>query len=76
MRIILLLLLAFALGGCRTWPKDAYIQDPKSTINTPWGPQTLQASMIATGTAAKNITVGECPFCPHCHPNKAQSEKP
>lgn len=47
------------LSGCQQWPKDAYIQGAKSTVNTPWGPSTLEAEIIATGSAAKNISLPE-----------------
>ncbi len=47
------------LTGCQSWPKDAYIQDAESTVNTPWGPSTFKAGIIATGSAAKTITLPE-----------------
>lgn len=49
------------LSGCQSWPKDAYIQGAKSTVNTPWGPSTMEADMIATGSAARNISLPESP---------------
>ncbi len=53
--------LAFAAlcQSCHNWPKDSYIQGAKSTVNTPWGPSTLEADIVATGTAAKNISLPE-----------------
>jgi hypothetical protein len=53
MKKLLPLLLLSLLSGCHNWPKDSYIEGAKSTINTPWGPSTLEANVIATGTAAK-----------------------
>ncbi len=55
------LALASALTGCHNFPRDAYGQGVKSTINTPWGPSTLEVEIIATGTAAKNISLPETP---------------
>jgi len=55
----LLAALCLSFAGCQSWPKDAYIQGAKSTVNAPWGPSTLEAEIIATGTAAKNITIPE-----------------
>ena len=52
-----LILFVFFTSGCQNWPKDAYIQDAKSTVNTPWGPSTLEAGIIATGKAAANISL-------------------
>lgn len=57
--IITVALAGFA--GCQSWPKDSYIQGAKSVVNTPWGPSTLEAEMIATGAAAKNISLPETP---------------
>lgn len=56
-----LILASLLLSGCQSWPKDAYIQGAKSTVNTPWGPMTQEADMIATGTAARNISLPELP---------------
>lgn len=59
---LLLGLLVLALAaGCQSWPRDAYIQGAKSTVNTPWGPMTQEADILATGTAAKNISLPELP---------------
>jgi len=60
-KIALLLLASLALSGCQSWPKDAYVQGAKSTVNTPWGPSTFSADIMATGTAAKNISLPEQP---------------
>lgn len=49
------------LTGCHNFPRDSYGQGVKSTINTPWGPSTLEVEIIATGTAAKNISLPETP---------------
>ncbi len=46
-----------AMVGCHHWPKDSYIQGASSTINTPWGPSTQKAEIIATGKAAQNASV-------------------
>lgn len=54
-------LILWIVSGCQSWPKDAYIQGAKSTVNTPWGPSTLEAEMIATGSAARNISLPETP---------------
>lgn len=54
---LLSLLVPVLFSGCHNFPRDSYIQGAKSTVNTPWGPSTLQAEIVATGTAAKNITV-------------------
>lgn len=57
MKPIFLVLLALALTGCgHQFPKDSYIEGAKSTINTPWGPSTIEANVIATGTAANNTS--------------------
>lgn len=54
---VILLLTSLLTPGCATkWPNNAYIKDAKSTINTPWGPSTIEAAVIATGDAAKNLT--------------------
>lgn len=58
---LIISLLAAALSGCHNFPRDAYIQGAKSTVNTPWGPSTLQAEIMATGTAARNISLPETP---------------
>lgn len=57
----LLILCLVTLAGCQSWPKDSYIQNAQSTVNTPWGPSTLSADIIATGLAAKNISLPESP---------------
>jgi ABC-type uncharacterized transport system auxiliary subunit len=59
-RIAALLLVA-SLAGCHNFPKDSYGQGVKSTVNTPWGPSTLEVEIIATGSAAKNISLPETP---------------
>lgn len=58
------LVLVCSLAGCHNFPKDSYGQGVKSTINTPWGPSTLEVDIIATGTAAKNISLPETPVVP------------
>jgi len=55
------LILVASLAGCHSFPKDSYGQGVKSTINTPWGPSTLEVEILATGTAAKNISLPETP---------------
>jgi hypothetical protein len=45
--------------GCQNWPKDSYIQGAKSTVNTPWGPSTLEAEVIATGKAAQEMSISQ-----------------
>lgn len=50
------ILLVLVLAGCQSWPKDSYIKNAESVVNTPWGPSTLKASVVATGAAAKNLT--------------------
>lgn len=50
-----------ALTGCQSWPRDAYVQGAKSTVNTPWGPSTFTADIMATGSAARNISLPEQP---------------
>lgn len=52
------------IAGCHSWPKDAYIEDAESTINTPWGPSTQKAKVIATGSAARNASLPEMPVKP------------
>jgi PBP1b-binding outer membrane lipoprotein LpoB len=52
-----LVILVLLLSGCHNWPKDSYLEGVKSTVNTPWGPSTIEAKVIATGTAA-NKTAG------------------
>lgn len=49
------------LAGCHSFPKDSYGQDVESTINTPWGPSTLKVGILATGSAARNISLPETP---------------
>ena len=61
LRIIAAALIA-SLSGCHNFPRDSYGQGVKSTINTPWGPSTLEVEIIATGTAAKNISLPETPI--------------
>lgn len=56
-RLILAAIAITTLSGCQTWPRDAYIQGAKSTVNTPWGPMTQEAEMMATGKAAQNISL-------------------
>lgn len=60
-RILSVVLLAAALlcAGCAQWPKDSLIVGAKTTTNTPWGPTTLEADVIATGKAAANLTLPE-----------------
>ena len=53
-----------ALSGCHNFPRDSYGQDVKSTVNTPWGPSTLEVGIIATGSAARNISLPETPVAP------------
>ena len=60
-RIFASVLLA-SLAGCHNFPRDSYGQNVESTINTPWGPSTLKVGIIATGTAAKNISLPESPI--------------
>jgi hypothetical protein len=56
-RDLLAVVLLSLLAGCaQGWPKDSYIENAKSTVNTPWGPSTQEASVIATGTAANNAS--------------------
>lgn len=47
------------LAGCHNWPKDSLLKNAKSTVNTPWGPSTIEAGVIATGAAARNLTESE-----------------
>ena len=56
-RIILIIAGAFGLAGCQNWPKDSYISGARSTVNTPWGPSTLEADVVATGKAASLVTL-------------------
>lgn len=58
------LVIATLLAGCHNFPRDSYGQGVKSTVNTPWGPSTLEVEIIATGTAAKNISLPETPIKP------------
>lgn len=59
--VFIVCLFALALSGCHNFPKDSYGQNVKSTVNTPWGPSTLEVGIIATGTAARNISLPESP---------------
>jgi PBP1b-binding outer membrane lipoprotein LpoB len=64
-RIASLIFVTLVLTGCvHNFPKDAYGQGVKSTVNTPWGPSTLEVEILATGTAAKNISLPETPSEP------------
>lgn len=47
----------FLISGCHNFPRDSYMTGVKSTINTPWGPSTIEAAIVATGTAAKNVSL-------------------
>lgn len=60
-RLVIGLCLAAALTGCASHnlPRDAYLVGVKSTVNTPWGPMTLEVAKAATGTAANNASVCE-----------------
>ncbi len=51
------ILMSALATGCTALPKNAYMRGVKSTINTPWGPSTMEAAEVATGTAARNITL-------------------
>jgi hypothetical protein len=62
-RLIAIALLA-GLCGCHNFPRDSYGQDVKSTVNTPWGPSTLEVGIIATGSAARNISLPETTVIP------------
>jgi len=61
-KLAFLLFPTLVLTGCvHNFPKDAYGQGVKSTVNTPWGPSTLEVEILATGSAAKNISLPETP---------------
>ena len=62
LRILAAAAILAILTGCHNFPRDSYGQGVKSTINTPWGPSTLEVEIIATGTAAKNISLPETPI--------------
>lgn len=57
MKKFLLSLLIVLTAGCQSWPKDSLIQGAESTVNTPWGPSTIKADVIATGKAAQLVTI-------------------
>lgn len=59
MKLLLLCLVALTSVSCSSWPKDSYIENAKTTVNTPWGPSTSEAGVIATGKAAQNASIQE-----------------
>lgn len=62
-RLALAISVAFTAlcSGCHNFPRDGYVQGMKSTVNTPWGPSTIEADILATGSAARNISLPEMP---------------
>lgn len=55
--LLLAILFPVLFAGCaHKLPKDAWLKGVKSTVNTPWGPSTLDIAEAATGKAAANRT--------------------